>query len=681
MKPDAIEFRLYQNDIAEGAIERNTLVVLPTALGKTTIAILAATKILCKRGGGKVLVMAPTRPLVLQHQASFAKVLRLDDEDLVAMTGQLGPTHRRQVWESKAKIIFATPQIVRNDVRSGILSLRNYALLVFDEAHRSRKDYAYPDVARSYVNCSPYPLILGLTASPGSNRVKINELCKSLFIEHIEFRTEDDDDVKPYINPVEVTCREVDLPKEYCEMRDLLRLMLYDRLNWLNEKGVIRKDPRYIFKSDLLELGDVLRRRLNGGAFQDRGLIYAAIVVQAAALTLYHALELLESQGLQTLQPFLEKVDKEDKRSHSNISKDPRYGALKDLATRHSGMRHPKTGLLMEVLETQIEERPDSKVLVFTQYRDTASYLVNLLESSGIRAKRFVGQASRLEDQGLTQEEQMKILEEFRKGDIRVLVATSIGEEGLDIAECNLVVFYEPIPSEIRYIQRKGRTGRRAPGKTVLLVTKDSLDEVYLHSSKRRAEAMRIAIRRLNKSLNKLERSEPSPEPNSLSESGLKADAGTLSVDGTGAQIEATEITEKKIDRMARKVYTEAAKAGRKGLTMDDFAFAQWDAGLLDEAVKKLEKMEQLTRIDGKLVLTANSKPVDGRVLSLCVEKVMPRCALVTVDGTSKALLNHYDYSGPQQLLRRGAEFKVVGALYYRNGELNVRVKQILESL
>ena len=53
---------------------------------------------------------------------------------------------------------------------------------------------------------------------------------------------------------------------------------------------------------------------------------------------------------------------------------------------------------------------------------------------------------------------------EFRKGEFNVLVSSSIGEEGLHVPDVDLVVFYEAVPSEIRYIQRRGRTGRTTPG-------------------------------------------------------------------------------------------------------------------------------------------------------------------------------------------------------------------------
>jgi len=80
---------------------------------------------------------------------------------------------------------------------------------------------------------------------------------------------------------------------------------------------------------------------------------------------------------------------------------------------------------------------------------------------------------------GLSQKEQKKIIEEFSAGEINVLVATSIAEEGLDIPEVNSVVFYEPIASAIRSIQRRGRTARLSKGKLIMLITKDTKDEAY----------------------------------------------------------------------------------------------------------------------------------------------------------------------------------------------------------
>ena len=106
----------------------------------------------------------------------------------------------------------------------------------------------------------------------------------------------------------------------------------------------------------------------------------------------------------------------------------------------------------------------------------------------------------------MKQEEQAQILEAFRRGKFSVLVATSIAEEGLDIPEVDLVIFYEPIPSEIRYIQRRGRTGRRSSGSVIILAAKDTIDERHLNASKRRMAKMNQTLSTINSLLKSVKR-------------------------------------------------------------------------------------------------------------------------------------------------------------------------------
>jgi ERCC4-type nuclease len=110
--------------------------------------------------------------------------------------------------------------------------------------------------------------------------------------------------------------------------------------------------------------------------------------------------------------------------------------------------------------------------------------------SEGIKPIRFVGQQSKLGDKGIDQKRQIEILQEFREGLYNVLVATSVAEEGLDIAECDLVVFYDVVPSEIRYVQRKGRTGRKRPGEVIILMAQGTRDEGYYWAARRKQGEM-----------------------------------------------------------------------------------------------------------------------------------------------------------------------------------------------
>jgi ERCC4-type nuclease len=140
-------------------------------------------------------------------------------------------------------------------------------------------------------------------------------------------------------------------------------------------------------------------------------------------------------------------------------------------------------------------------VIVFATFRDTVQLLVDRLNAHGIASERFVGQATKDAEKGLSQKKQIDILTRFREGAFPVLVATSVGEEGLDVPSTDMVVFYEAVPSEIRSIQRKGRTGRHGSGKIVVLVTKGTSDEAYRHVSASRERAMLAGIRNMGSTI------------------------------------------------------------------------------------------------------------------------------------------------------------------------------------
>jgi Fanconi anemia group M protein len=514
--PNKIEARAYQLNIAEKACQKNTLIVLPTALGKTIISALVAVHFLYNYKHLHVLVMAPTRPLVMQHKESFMNILKLKNSDAALLTGKTPSFYRKHVWNSSFKIAFATPQVIENDLERNLFSLKDFSLLIFDECHRARKDYAYTYIAKKYIEQCAWPMILGLTASPGADEAKVKEICEALFIEQIEFRIESDSDVASYINPVDIEWKFIDMPSEYVELSSLIKDMLNEKLLWLNQNGLIKKNPNYITRKDLLKLGVELHARLESSI--DKGFMYSAIIVQSAALTLFHALELLETQGIQTLQGFLEKIKKEDlsKKSFKTIINDLRYFKLLQLLKIYSDKPHPKIQLLKSEVEKQLEAKPNSKILIFTQYRDTASYIVEQLKHKYL-VERFVGQASKNGDFGLTQDKQVEILNRFRNGKTSILVATCVAEEGLDIPSVDLVIFYEPIPSEIRYIQRKGRTGRKAAGKVIILAARNTYDMAYLYVSKRKVEKMKRIISNLNRILKPIQRLGEKPKLNPLS--------------------------------------------------------------------------------------------------------------------------------------------------------------------
>jgi ERCC4-related helicase len=206
-----------------------------------------------------------------------------------------------------------------------------------------------------------------------------------------------------------------------------------------------------------------------------------------------HALELIESQGVDALRDFFQKQEKEGRSRRTPSQRafldDPDVVRVQEGLTTMT-VEHPKVAKTIDVVATELRKSPQSRALVFAQYRETARLLVQELQAlhdPAVRAARFVGQASHDDDEGLSQKEQIALLDRFRAGDLNCLVATSVAEEGLDIPSTDLVVFYEPVPSMIRTIQRRGRTGRARAGRVVVLVAEGTRD-VGLERSARSKE-------------------------------------------------------------------------------------------------------------------------------------------------------------------------------------------------
>lgn len=487
IQPQCVQQRDYQVELARRAARSSTLLVLPTGLGKTVVAAMVIAKVLQEKGG-KVLFLAPTRPLVEQHHRSMEGMIR--GKRIGMMTGEVDPLERELVF-LESDIVTSTPQVVANDLRNGRLDLSKVKLIVFDEAHRAVGNYAYVDVAKAYLEYDG--LVLGMTASPGSDKAKVQEVCRNLNIQDIEVRTERDPDVAKYVQSVHMDWVEVELPPEMKALSQSIHRLYEQYLRELVDLGVVDKD-RVLNKRYLLEMAATWQARLRGG--EKTRALYKAISAQAKAVKVEHALDLVETQGMSSLRAYLERLKEE-------ASSDAGSKASRDIVSSEHFQRiweqalavkaeHPKLSRVMGVVARQLAESPTSRVLVFTHYRDTCDLVANKLgKVEEARVAKLVGQSDRKGEKGLRQKEQVGVLERFRQGEFNVLVATSVGEEGLDVASTDLVVFYEPVPSEIRSIQRRGRTGRSRAGKVVILITKDTRDEAYYYSSLNKEKSMR----------------------------------------------------------------------------------------------------------------------------------------------------------------------------------------------
>ena len=470
--------------------------VLPTGLGKTIIALLVSTKRLADYRDQKVIMLAPTKPLVLQHREFFKEHFPERTFKQSILTGETSPTQRVSDFEESA-LIFATPEVIRNDVLNGRYGLSRVCLVIFDEAHRCVRDYAYSEVASSYKSQASNPLILGLTASPSARKERVQEICDKLAIANVEMRTEEDEDVVQYVNEVAINWERIPLPAGYKEIGKILRAAFEERIDKLRTMHQLPTGVR-ANKRMLLELGDKLRRSLRRGG---SGALYGAVVLQAQAMSLSHAVDVLETQGLHNLTRYLAKLETATSRSGKGLSRDPKILEARRLAFSMEERDHPKQRKLRELVENEMKANKDSKFIVFTQYRDTVETLVERLNRlGGVSAVRFVGQATRdSDDVGLSQSEQTRILDDFRMGRYNILVTTSIGEEGLHIPDVDHVIFYEAVPSEIRLIQRRGRTGRTRQGKMTVLMSEGTIDEAYYYTSQKREKQMHRCLQTVKK--------------------------------------------------------------------------------------------------------------------------------------------------------------------------------------
>ena len=482
--PGKVTKRAYQEAIAAEAVERNTLVILPTGMGKTIIALLVLAERLAD--GGRALLLAPTKPLVEQHGRSMGDLLV--DVPVRVLTGEVSPDERAVQWAAEG-VTCSTPQVLANDLARGTARLDGVKVLVFDEAHRAVGDYAYVAIGKAYRAAEPRGRVLGMTASPGADPEKIAEVMGNLGIDGIEIRTESDPDVAPYVQPVRTEWVEVALPPALQRIGTLLRAALREAVADLQRAGMLPAGEPNM--RTLLEAQRRLQARVQEGDAREAFHLLSSL---ARALKLSHAVDMVETQGVASARAYFRRLEDDPSRAAKAMLRDARVDdAVRQLTAAR--VEHPKMRKVALLLQEGARSDPAKRAIVFAHYRDTAEVLEDELSRvEGLRPARFVGQASRGEDRGMSQKEQQRILDAFRAGEHNVLIATSVAEEGLDVPAVDLVVFYEPVPSEIRSIQRRGRTGRHRPGRVVVLLTKETRDVAAYWTAKRKERVMRDEV-------------------------------------------------------------------------------------------------------------------------------------------------------------------------------------------
>ncbi|MFX0058774.1 MAG: DEAD/DEAH box helicase [Candidatus Hodarchaeota archaeon] len=526
LKKNRLLYRQYQQNIVKRCKDKNSLVILPTGLGKTIIAVLLIAKTLEKYPKGKIIILAPTRPLVSQHRTSCEKFLDLQKESIITLTGRVSP-EKRALQFFQSQIIISTPQVIKNDLERGRYSLKHVSMIVFDESHRTKGNYAYNSISKEYIETCSDPLILGLTASPGKDYENIQELCDNLFIENVVFKNYDDKDIKKYIYEIDTFLELVDLPIKLLELSAIWDNLFQQFLRFFMERKLIPPNKPYYSKLDFLSLSrdltislrleneyDSKLSELDFAEFlyfkspkvidivRERNLnIQSIFSYCSSCISLLHGKDLLETQNLTLFSSFLNNLEYKadhDVLSAKRIVDSEHLKFIKMLLkTCKDEISHPKISKLLSILEEELEDNHNDRILIFTQYREMAEFLKNKLKeelNSRITIEKFIGQTSKIDDLGYSQDKQIELLNQFREGKINILIATSVAEEGLDIPNVDAIIFYEPVPSEIRLIQRRGRTGRTAPGRCYILATRSTVDIPFHKVSQRKEMTMNYVL-------------------------------------------------------------------------------------------------------------------------------------------------------------------------------------------
>lgn len=526
--PAQISRRQYQYDIARNALLTNSLVCLPTGLGKTLIAAVVMYNYYRWFPTGKIIFMAPTRPLVDQQMSACHTIVGIPASDTVVLMGSTKKDEsgsRREFWRDK-RLFFCTPHTVANDLNSGDLDANQVVCVVVDEAHHARGEYASAQVIRVLNERNINFRLLALTATPGQGIEEVQSVVETLRIGRIDFRSDQDPDVSRYTHKREMQVECVKPGQAISHVQDMLCDLLRPvcrsllgmgaiKDGWLMKtfvdnkatNGAVRTEPPASFPfqqaQNNIQRGEV-HVRSKGAAF--------SLLQQAMELTKSYELLLRYSPG--AAYDYMEKRAKVNSNSllHSRNQVAIEIGDMLRSMSTNGAHHSPKLDRLTTIIKNHFKHATaDTRVIIFTSYRQSVQDIVRALRevpagadtACKIKVAEFIGQSDAAAGKkrrtgggdgrttkGQSQKEQKRTLNDFRAGSLNTLVATSIGEEGLDIPSVDLIFFFDVVDI-IRAIQRMGRTGRARDGKVVILATEGKEFTKFTSEQKKYENLMR----------------------------------------------------------------------------------------------------------------------------------------------------------------------------------------------
>ena len=588
--PQSEEFatRDYQRNIVTNSLTKNSLVVLPTGLGKTFIAAVIMYNYLRWFPAGKVVFVAPTRPLVNQQIQACHDVVGIKEEETAELNGQVRPNKRQALWQEK-RVFYCTPQTVEQDLDNDIMPAKDVVLVVVDEAHRAVGKYAAVKIVQKIYAVQPKFRVLALSATPGKDFNKVQDVVKNLLIQNIEYKSEADIDVKPYVFQKMMDIIQCEMNSECQSVISLFNRFLETPLRVLKSSNMLPMLP-----GTARELSaHVVATCMNGVGAMGGGLNAAQIMKLRSDLgylaSLVHVRTLLVTHGMSSaLNHVKTHFQPESARGmKKNLVNSPEWKMFLNRveASIQKGGANPKICKLKHLLNEHFdrfkEANQRTSVIVFAQFRDSVNEIVQDLKKTvpHLRVSPFVGQAKSTKGSGTSgkkgrgkgggdggdlnnnneedeeygmffeegdeengnedeeeedafqrmmnrgskkksnrgrkkanpedgaagaatkesvattgqnQKEQQEVVRKFRNGEIDVLVATCIGEEGLDIGSVDLIISYDALGSPVRMVQRFGRAGRKRSGRIIVLVADEKEKDMLTKGTKQSAQVHKL---------------------------------------------------------------------------------------------------------------------------------------------------------------------------------------------
>ncbi|XP_036447793.1 probable ATP-dependent RNA helicase DDX58 [Colossoma macropomum] len=498
------KLREYQKELATAAFSgQNTIICAPTGCGKTIVALAICEHHLKKfPGKAKVVFMATKVEVYEQQYKLFIEHFSKDPD--VRVTGVCGEMEvcMRTVVESN-DVVVLTPQCLVNALQAGELeSLQVFSLLLLDECHNTTGKHPYNNIMNRYLDIKltgsthTLPQIVGLTASVGIGSFKnqqeaeinICQLCANLDARVIATVTTNIDELRSYVHIPEKDFFEVpprtsdpfiriisnimsnieELAKKVYNIETLSPIVNRDYGSQKYEQWIVavQKGCKLLQLDDPEQERRVCRALFN---YTEHLRKYNdALIINEDART---------KDALDYLQAFIEQVRNagyDDTERKLTAFFDAQRDQFQRLATE--GQENPKLQELKFILEEEYRNNDQTRTVLFVRTRALADALKKWIDESEslkfLKPGVLIGRgrrSSQLVGSGMTLTSQKGVLDSFKSSDqSKILIATSVADEGIDIPQCNLVLMYEYVGNVVKMVQVRGR-GRAAGSRCFLI--------------------------------------------------------------------------------------------------------------------------------------------------------------------------------------------------------------------